>query len=58
MLVALLITIVVTAIAYAAQKYGVKEMTTDIIAGGNDMMPTLVILTLAWSLAPWRRTLA
>ncbi|MEO8067069.1 MAG: Na+/H+ antiporter NhaC family protein [Flavobacteriales bacterium] len=51
MLVALLITIVLTTIAYAAQKYGVKEMTTDIIAGGNDMMPTLVILTLAWSLA-------
>lgn len=51
MLVALFISVFVTALAYAFQKYGTKEMVPDIISGGNEIMPTLVILAVAWPLA-------
>lgn len=51
MLVALFITIFVTAIVYAAQRYPVKEMVADLLAGGNEIMPTLAILAIAWPLA-------
>lgn len=51
MLVALFISVFVTAIVYALQKYGIKEMVADVISGGNDIMPTLVILAIAWPLA-------
>jgi Na+/H+ antiporter NhaC len=51
MLVALFISIFVTAIVYALQKYGIKEMVSDVISGGNEIMPTLVILAIAWPLA-------
>ncbi len=51
MLVALFITIAITAVCYFFQKYNLKEMTSDIISGGNDIMTTLVILTIAWPLA-------
>jgi len=51
MLVALFISLFVTAIFYALQKYGFKEMTADIISGGNEIMPTLAILAVAWPLA-------
>lgn len=51
MLVALFISVFVTAIVYALQKYGIKEMVPDVISGGNDIMPTLVILAIAWPLA-------
>ena len=51
MLVALFIAVFVTAIVYALQKYGIKEMVTDFISGGNEIMPTLVILAIAWPLA-------
>lgn len=51
MLVALFISIIVTAILYFFQKYNLKKMTSDVISGGNEIMTTLVILTLAWPLA-------
>lgn len=51
MLVALVISIFFTAIFYAFQKYNVREMVADIISGGNELMPTLVILAVAWPLA-------
>ncbi|MDZ4809961.1 MAG: Na+/H+ antiporter NhaC family protein [Bacteroidota bacterium] len=51
MLVALFITIAISAVFYFFQKYNLKEMTSDIISGGNEIMTTLVILTLAWPLA-------
>ena len=51
MLVALFIAVFVTAIVYALQKYGIKEMVPDVISGGNEIMPTLVILAIAWPLA-------
>ncbi len=51
MLVALFISVVVTAIFYAFQKYGFKDMTADFITGGNEIMPTLAILAIAWPLA-------
>jgi Na+/H+ antiporter NhaC len=51
MLVALFISIFVTAVVYAFQKYGIKDMVPDLISGGNEIMPTLVILAVAWPLA-------
>ena len=51
MLVALFITIAISAVFYFFQKYNLKEMTSDIISGGNEIMTTLVILTIAWPLA-------
>lgn len=51
MLVALFIAIFTTTIVYAFQKYDIKEMVPDFISGGNDIMPTLVILAVAWPLA-------
>ena len=55
MLVALFISVFVTAIVYALQKYGIKEMVPDVISGGNEIMPTLVILAIAWPLAATER---
>ncbi|MEO7524107.1 MAG: Na+/H+ antiporter NhaC family protein [Ferruginibacter sp.] len=51
MLVALFITIVISAVCYFFQKYNLKEITSDLITGGNEIMTTLVILALAWPLA-------
>jgi Na+/H+ antiporter NhaC len=51
MLVALFISVIITAILYVFQKYNLKKMTSDVISGGNEIMTTLVILTLAWPLA-------
>jgi len=51
MLVALFISIFITAIFYAFQKYGFKDMISDFISGGNEIVPTLAILGIAWPLA-------
>ncbi len=51
MLVALFISIVVTAIFYGFQKYNLKQLTADVISGGNEIMTTLAILAIAWPLA-------
>jgi Na+/H+ antiporter NhaC len=51
MLISLFITIIISGIFYFIQKYDLKKMTSDIIAGGNEIMTTLTILILAWSLA-------
>ncbi len=51
MLVALFISILLSAGLYFFQKYNLKKMTADIISGGNEIMTTLAILTLAWPLA-------
>lgn len=51
MLVALFVSLLVTGIVYACQKYPVTKMTKDMIAGGNDLMPIIAILVVAWSLA-------
>lgn len=51
MLVALFITIAISAVFYFFQKYNLKEMTSDVITGGNKIMNTLLILALAWPLA-------
>ncbi len=51
MLVALFITIAITSTLYFFQKYHIKELTSDVIEGGNKIMTTLVILALAWPLA-------
>lgn len=51
MLVALFISIFMTAIFYFFQKYDLKKMTVDFISGGNEIMTTLTILAIAWPLA-------
>jgi tetracycline resistance efflux pump len=51
MLVALFISIAITGALYFFQKYNVKQMTADFITGGNEIMATLGILAVAWSLA-------
>ncbi len=51
MLVALFISIVFSAILYGFQKYNLKQLTTDVISGGNEIMTTLAILAIAWPLA-------
>jgi len=51
MLVALFISIVVSAILYGFQKYDLKRLTADFISGGNEIMTTLAILAIAWPLA-------
>lgn len=51
MLVSLFISIIISGIFYFFQKYGLKKMTADIISGGNEIMPTLAILAIAWPLA-------
>jgi tetracycline resistance efflux pump len=51
MLVALFVSIIMTAIFYFFQKYDLKKMTNDLIQGGNEIMTTLTILAIAWPLA-------
>ena len=51
MLVALFITMFITTGCYFFQKYRLKEMTVDVISGGNKIITTLIILGLAWPLA-------
>lgn len=51
MLVSLFISIIITGIFYFFQKYDLKKMTAEIVSGGNEIMPTLVILGIAWPLA-------
>jgi len=50
MLVALFISMIITGIIYWLQKYPLKTMTADLIAGGNKLMEILAILVMAWSL--------
>ena len=50
MLVALCISIFLSGLLYFFQKYPLETMTTDMIAGGNDLMRLLAILVVAWAL--------
>lgn len=51
MLVSLFISTFISGIFYFIQKYNLKKMTADFISGGNEIMSTLAILTIAWPLA-------
>jgi len=51
MLVSLFISIIISSIFYLFQKYDLKQLSADVIAGGNEIMPTLAILAIAWPLA-------
>jgi len=44
MLVALLVSIIVTGFVYFVQKYKVNDMTMDFVSGGNEIIKTLAIL--------------
>jgi len=51
MLVSLVITLTLTVLYYCFQKYPLKQQTADIFSGGNEIMTTLAILSVAWPLA-------
>lgn len=51
MLTSLFIALLISGVLYALQKYSLKAMTSDVVTGGNKIMPTLAILILAWPLA-------
>lgn len=51
MLVALLISLLITGTAYFFQKYSVKKMVADIFSGGNEIVPILGVIIIAWALA-------
>ena len=46
-----LATLVVTALLYAVQKIPMKKIESSFLAGGVDLLPPIVILILAWSIA-------
>lgn len=50
MLVALVISILITGVVYFFQKYPIQKITKDMISGGNDLMNILAILVAAWAL--------
>ena len=50
MLVALSVSIIISGLLYLFQKYPVKQMTADVVSGGNELMNILAILVVAWSL--------
>lgn len=51
MLVALLISLLLTGAAYFFQKYSTKKMIADIFVGGNEIVPILAVIVTAWALA-------
>lgn len=51
MLLALFVSIIITAELYLFQGYKLKAMSSDIISGGNEIMKTIAILILAWPLS-------
>ncbi|TLS37857.1 Na+/H+ antiporter NhaC family protein [Pseudalkalibacillus caeni] len=57
MLLALFSTMLITSVLYLVQGYELKGITSDLIAGGNDLMHTLAILVLAWPLSAISRDL-
>lgn len=50
MLLALFVSMIITGFIYWLQKYPIKTMTADLIAGGNRLMEILAVLVMAWSL--------
>jgi tetracycline resistance efflux pump len=50
MLIALFITLIITSVFFSFQKYVTTKITKYIISGGNEIMRTISILVLAWSL--------
>ena len=48
--VATFATLVGTALFYALQKIPMKELQSHFLSGGTEMLPPIVILTLAWAL--------
>jgi len=50
MLLALFISIVITGIIFLLQSYPIKDISKDIISGGNELTNIIAILVLAWAL--------
>lgn len=46
-----LITLVITSVFYIFQKIPMKEIESHFLAGGNEMMPPIIVLVLSWGLS-------
>lgn len=49
-LIAGVITIIVTTLFYLFQKIPMKEIESSFLSGGNEMMPPIIVLVLSWGL--------
>lgn len=45
------VSIIITSIFYLIQKIPMREMESHFLAGGNEMMPPIIVLILSWSLS-------
>jgi Na+/H+ antiporter NhaC len=43
-----LITLVITSMFYLIQKIPMAEIESHFLAGGNEMMPPIIVLILSW----------
>jgi len=46
-----LITLVITSVFYVIQKIPMSEIESHFLAGGNEMMPPIIVLALSWGLS-------
>ena len=46
-----LITLVITSVFYLFQKIPLREIESHFLAGGNEMMPPIIVLILSWGLS-------
>lgn len=46
-----LITLVITSVFYVIQKIPLSEIESHFLAGGNEIMPPIIVLTLSWGLS-------
>lgn len=51
MVVALLITVFISMAFYLLQRFPLSELITNFIAGGNELMSVIVLLSIVWGLA-------
>jgi tetracycline resistance efflux pump len=51
MVIALLITIFISFIFFLIQKFKLNDLLTNFIAGGNDLMSVILLLSVVWGLA-------
>lgn len=50
-LIAGVITIVITTIFYISQRIPMSEIESSFLSGGNEMMPPIIVLVLSWGLS-------
>lgn len=50
-LMSAIVSLVITSIFYIFQKIPMKEIESHFLAGGNEMMPPIIVLVLSWGLS-------